>query len=157
MHLPVSKRSTWAFNYFRSDTHVMNRGQTDTAELGRDCAAIADPAASTECRRYLDSIAAQNAHGTATSLGGFRRLRSYPENRYKGAHAEFLGTEQMEPDRRGPAVNIYIMGHLFICVLLRGGRVADTAGVWDIVRRLRRGRRMVTTSGLVYLDFATGI
>jgi hypothetical protein len=48
-YVPVGKRSTWAFNYFRSDTHVMNRGQTDTAVLGRelglDCPAIADPGA----------------------------------------------------------------------------------------------------------------
>jgi hypothetical protein len=167
-YLPVGKRSTWALNYFRSDTHVMNRGQTDPAELGRelglDCSAIADPAASAECRRYLDSIAAQNAHGTATSLGGFRRLRSYPENRYKGAHVEFLGTELRWnlTDEVRP-FNIYIMKDIRTAIQIaffyEAGSVADSyGGVWDVVRQsYGTGVRMVTASGLVYrLDFATG-
>ncbi len=36
---------------------------------------------------------AENTFGTATQLGGFSRLRSYSQGRYKGAHTLFYGTE----------------------------------------------------------------
>lgn len=167
-YLPVGPRSTWAFNYFRSDTHVLNRGQTDPDALGRDlgldCAAVADEAKRAECRRYLDSLAAENANGTATSLGGYRRLRSYPEHRYRGAHIEFLGTElRWNLTDEVKPFDIYIMKDIRTAVQVaffyEAGSVADTyGGVWDVVRQsYGAGLRIVTASGLVYrLDLATG-
>ena len=167
-YLPVARRSTWAFNYFRSDTHVLNQGQTDPDALGRelglDCAAVQDEARRAECRRYLDSLAAENANGTATSLGGYRRLRSYPEHRYRGAHIEFFGTELRWnlTDEVRP-FDIYIMKDIRTAVQVaffyEAGSVADTyGGVWAIVRQsYGTGLRIVTASGLVYrLDVATG-
>lgn len=167
-YLPLGRRSTWAFNYFRSDTRVLSRGQTDTAVLGRelglDCAAVADEGKRAECRRYLDALAAENAHGTATSLGGYRRLRSYPEHRYRGAHIEFFGSEARWnlTDEVKP-FDIYIMKDIRTSVQIaffyEAGSVADTyGGVWSIVRQsYGTGLRMVTASGLVYrLDVATG-
>ncbi len=167
-YLPLGGRSTWAFNYFRSDTHVLNRGQTDPAELGRelglDCAAVSDDAKRAECRRYLDSLAGENANGTATSLGGYRRLRSFPEHRYRGAHIEFFGTEvRWNLTDEVKPFDIYIMRDIRTAVQLaffyEAGSVADTYGaVWDAVRQsYGAGLRVVTASGLVYrLDLATG-
>lgn len=167
-YLPVGARSTWAFNYFRSDTHVLSRGQTDPAELGRelglDCAAVPDDARRADCRRYLDSLASENANGTATSLGGYRRLRSYPEHRYRGAHIEFLGTElRWNLTDEVKPFDIYIMKDIRTAVQVaafyEAGSVADTyGGVWAIVRQsYGAGLRIVTASGLVYrLDLATG-
>lgn len=167
-YLPVGRRSTWAFNYFRSDTHVLNRGQTDPGEVGRelglDCAAIADAGKQAECRRFLDSRASENANGTASSLGGYRRLRSYPENRYRGAHIEFAATElRWNLTDEVKPFNIYIMKDIRTAIQIaffyEAGSVADTyGGVWDVVRQsYGSGLRMVTASGLVYrLDLATG-
>lgn len=167
-YLPLGRRSTWAFNYFRSDTFVLNRGQTDPDALGRelglDCAAVPDESRRAECRRYLDSLAAENANGTATSLGGYRRLRSYPEHRYRGAHIEFFGTEvRWNLTDEVKPFDIYIMRDIRTAVQVaffyEAGSVADTyGGVWSIVRQsYGSGLRIVTASGLVYrLDLAAG-
>lgn len=167
-YLPVGRRSTWAFNYFRSDTHVMSRGQTDPDALGRelglDCAAVADPGRRAECRRYLDTLAAENAHGSATGLGGYQRLRSYPVHRYRGAHAEFLGTElRWNLTDEVKPFNIYVLKDIRtavqIALFYEAGSVADAAGaLWAVARQsYGAGLRIVTASRLVYrLDLATG-
>ncbi|MDD5302917.1 MAG: hypothetical protein PHS14_07370 [Elusimicrobia bacterium] len=167
-YLPVGRRSTWAFNYFRSDAYVMSPGQTDPGELGRelglDCAAVADAARRAECLRYLDTRAAENAHGSATGLGGYQRLRSYPEHRYRGAHAEFFGTElRWNLTDEFKPFNIYVLKDIRtavqIALFYEAGSVADAAGaLWAAARQsYGAGLRIVTASGLVYrLDLATG-
>ncbi|MFI5345982.1 MAG: hypothetical protein ACHQ51_06375 [Elusimicrobiota bacterium] len=167
-YVPVGKRSTWAFNYFRSDTHVLNKGETDTATLSRqqglDCAAVTDDAKRAQCRRYLDAVAAQNSYGTASGLGGYQRLRSYPMERYKGAHAEFFGTElRWNLTDEVKPFDIYVMKDIRTAVQLalfyELGSVSDTfGGLWAIRRQSAGGGvRVVTASGLVYrLDLAGG-
>lgn len=167
-YAPLGKRSTWAFNYLRSDSVVLRRGLTDSAaiegEQGINCAGIADAKGRSDCRDYIATIAAQNTLGNATSLGGLRRLRSYNEGRYKGAHSEFFGseirwnlTDEIRP------FNIYIMKDIRTAIQLAFfyeiGSVAETRGaLWDIARQsYGAGARVVTASGLVYrLDIATG-
>lgn len=96
-YIPVGKRSTWAFNILRSDAHVSRTGQTDPAllqqDLGIDCAALTDPEQQRLCNQTIDNLIAENTYGTATTLGGFNRLRGLPQGRYKGAHTLFFGTE----------------------------------------------------------------
>jgi hypothetical protein len=164
--VPLGRRSTWAFNYLRSDAHVLRRGETDPAALerrqGLDCAALTDPDRARECRDYISVLAAQNARGTATQLGGFSRLRSYPEGRYKGAHAEFLGAElRWNLTDEVTPFDIYVMKDIRtavqVAVFYEIGTVSDGA-LWATTRSSAgTGLRIVTGSGLVYrLDLAGG-
>jgi hypothetical protein len=167
-YVPLGRRNTWAFNFLRSDAHVLREGLTDPAALEReqgfDCASIADPARRADCRDYVATLAAQNARGMATSLGGLRRLRSYSEGRYKGAHAEFFGTELRWnlTDEFRP-FDIYVMKDIRTAAQLaffyEAGSVADSRGeLWRIVRQsYGAGARIITASGLVYrFDLAHG-
>jgi hypothetical protein len=167
-YVPLGRRSTWAFNYLRSDAHVLRKGETDPAVLaqnqGLDCAAITDPQQRLQCEQVINSIIAANTYGTATALGGLNRLRSYPEGRYQGAHAEFLGTEirwNLTDEYR--PFNIGIMKDVRtafqVALFYEIGTVADQRSeLWNITRSsFGAGFRMVTASGLVYrIDLASG-
>lgn len=167
-YLPLGRRSTWAFNYLRSDAHVIGPGETDPAALARsqglDCAAVPDAGLQGQCLQYLATLAAQNGAGTATMLGGFNRLRSYPEGRFKGAHAEFLGSEiRWNLTDEVTPFDIYLVRDIRTAVQLAFfyeiGSVADSRGeLWRSSRySAGSGVRIVTASGLVYrLDGAFG-
>lgn len=167
-YLPVGRRSTWAFNFERSDARVIAPGTTDPAALARetglDCAAVPDPARREQCLGYVSALAAQNAYGTATMLGGFSRMRSYPSGRFKGAHSEFLGTELRWniTDEVRP-FDLYLIRDIRTAVqaalFYEMGSVADSRG--ELWRRWRRsagaGLRIITASGVVYrFDLAGG-
>lgn len=167
-YVPVGSRSTWAINYFRSDAHVLKEGDTDPAaveqELGLDCGSITDPEEQTQCNQFVESTVAENRYGTATALGGLSRLRSYSEGRYRGAHAQFLGTELRWnlTDEYKP-FNIYIMKDIRtavqIALFYEIGTVADRLGDLRSITRSSYGTgiRLVTASGIVYrFDLATG-
>jgi len=62
-------------------------------EIGIDCGALTDPEQQRQCNQVIDNMVAQNTYGTATTLGGFNRLRGLPQGRYQGAHTLFFGTE----------------------------------------------------------------
>ncbi|HWR72213.1 MAG TPA: hypothetical protein VN604_03505 [Nitrospirota bacterium] len=167
-YIPIGRRSTWAFNYLRSDAHVLRKGEADPNVIARnrglDCATITDPQQRLECEQVINSIIAANTYGTATSLGGLNRLRSYPEGRYQGAHTEFLGTEfRWNLTDESQPFNIGIMKDIRtafqIALFYEIGTVADQrSGLWDITRSTYGvGFRMVTASGLVYrIDLASG-
>ncbi len=168
VYVPIGGRSTWAFNYFRSDAYVFREGETDPAviegEQGLDCASITDPAEQTRCLQFIENTVAENRYGTASSLGGLSRLRSYSEGRFRGAHSEFLGTELRWnlTDEYKP-FDIYIMKDIRtavqVALFYEVGTVADRA---DDLRKITRssygaGMRLVTASGVVYrVDLATG-
>ncbi len=96
-YIPFGSRNTWAFNFLRSDAVVRQTGVTDPAQLqqslGLNCAAIPDPQQRAFCNEVIANMIAQNTYGTATGLGGFNRLRGYPQGRFQGAHTLFFGTE----------------------------------------------------------------
>ncbi len=96
-YLPIGKISTWAFNYFQSDAVVTRMGDTDFASvenrLGMNCASLPSAEERLWCEQTVNNTIAHNRYGTAASMGGPSRLRSYPEGRYKGAHTVFYGTE----------------------------------------------------------------
>ena len=167
-YLPLGRRSTWAFNYFRSDAHVLQQGETDPAAIadtqGLECGTIVDPVKQQKCRQYIDTIVAQNRYGSASSLGGLSRLRSYPLGRYSGAHAQFFGTEVRWnlTDEKTP-FNIFIVKDVRTAIQLAFfyelGTVADTESeLWSKTRSSYGvGCRIVTASGVVYrIDVAAG-
>jgi hypothetical protein len=166
LYLPVGEISTWVFNYFRSDAVVTRPGNTNEtairAELGFNCGA--DPACLTAEQEIVDLFVAQRKNGTATGLGGLNRLRSYPGNRFNGAHSEFFGmefrwnlTEEFTPfdyfvwkdTRTGVQFAFFA----------ETGTVAETEGqLWERSRNSYGvAIRMVTGSGSVYrFEVATG-
>ena len=160
-YVPIGRRSTWAFNYLRSDAFVTTQGETDPAKLeqqqGLNCGTIVDPEERTFCLQVIDNMIANNIHGTATSLGGFSRLRSYPQSRFKGAHTIFYGTEVRWnlTDETTP-FNIFIMKDVRTAVQLslfyETGSTADSRSeVGDIMRdSYGFGVRIVTASGVVF-------
>lgn len=156
-YVPIGRRSTWAFNYLRSDAVVTREGETDPAKLeqlqGLNCSTATDPAL---CLQVIDNMVANNKYGTATSLGGFSRLRSYAQGRYKGAHTEFYGTEVRWnlTDERTP-INIFILKDVRTAVQVAAfyelGSTADLRS--DLGKTMRDsygfGLRIVGASGVV--------
>jgi hypothetical protein len=167
-YLPIGRRSTWAFNVFRSDADVTERGETDPAvvadELGLDCASIDDAAQRELCFNLIDNVVADNTYGTASSLGGFNRLRSYAGGRYQGAHTLFFGTEARWnlTDEFTP-FDLYFMRDIRTAIQLSAfyeiGSVAERQS--DVGETTRSsygvGARVVTASGVVFrADVAYG-
>jgi hypothetical protein len=161
-YIPVGRRSTWAFNALRSDAVVTRQGETDKAKLqkqqGLNCS---DPALTQEqqnfCNEVIDNMVANNQYGTATSLGGFSRLRGYSQGRYKGAHTLFYGTELRWnfTDENTP-FDIFVMKDVRTSVqaalFYEAGSTADLRS--DLGKTWRDsygiGLRVVTASGVVF-------
>ena len=168
LYIPVGIRSTWAFNYFRSDAHVIHEGTTDYATLATDmdldCTLIVDLTKRSRCENVINNAIAANKYGTATSLGGRGRLRSYPEGRFKGAHTQFYGTEfRWNATGERKPFDIWFMKDirtaLQIAFFYERGSVADIRSDLghDEHESYGSGIRMITASGLVYrLDIAQG-
>lgn len=168
-YFPIGRRSTWAFNFLRSDAEVKRVGETDPIALqnlnGVNCA---DPALNTEeqqfCLDFINNAIAHNTYGTATGLGGFSRLRSYPQGRYSGAHTEFYGTEvRWNVTEENTPFDIFIMKDvrtsIQIAFFYEVGTTGDTRS--ELGKRWREsyglGLRMVTASGVVFRgDLAYG-
>jgi hypothetical protein len=167
-YVPLGRRSTWAFNFLRSDAIVTKQGETDPLKLqdqqGIICSTITDPAKRQLCDEVFYNMAQSNKYGTATQLGGFSRLRSYPQGRFKGAHTLFFGTEMRWnlTDERTP-YNIFIMKDVRtavqVAVFYETGSTADLRSeLGDIWRESYGfGLRVVTASGIVFRgDMAFG-
>jgi hypothetical protein len=168
-YVPLGRRSTWAFNYFRSDAHVDRQGVTNEFDIqeeqGVNCK---DPTLTVEqqaaCNEFIENIRDNNTYGTASSLGGLSRLRSYPSMRYKGAHTVFYGTEiRWNLTDEATPFDIFIMRDIRtswqIAIYSEIGSVADKrddlGDIWRASTGI--GLRMVTASGVVFrADVATG-
>jgi len=163
--LPLGRRSTWLFNYFRSDAHVVRQGTTDPAAVEEqqhlNCNTSTNPV---QCQQVRDNIIAANTYGTATGLGGTSRLRSYPEGRFTGAHTIFYGTEvRWNLTEEARPFDIFIAKDirtvLQVALFYELGSVADKRDdLGDIYRpSYGAGFRMVTASGIVFrADVASG-
>lgn len=168
-YLPMGTRNTWAFNYLRSDAIVRRMGETDPARIqdlmGVNCS---DPALTPQQQQYcVDAVnltIANNTYGTATSLGGFDRLRAYSQGRFRGAHTEFYGTEfRWNLTDEARPFDLFIMKDvrtsLQLAAFYEMGSTADLrANVGDTWRESHGlGLRMVTASGVVFrADVADG-
>ncbi len=96
--LPVGRRSTLVLNYFRADAHVTRMGETDFTAIevqqGVNCSdSSLTSVQQIQCTQVVNNTIANNIYGSVSSLGGWGRLRSYPDGRFSGAHAEFYGAE----------------------------------------------------------------
>jgi hypothetical protein len=160
-YIPLGRRSTWAFNFLRSDAVVRRQGETDPAKLqqeqGLNCSTVTDPVQQKFCTEVIDNQIANNKFGTATQLGGFSRLRGYPQGRYKGAHTEFYGTEVRWnlTDERTP-FNIFVMKDVRTSVQVSAFyEIGSTADLRSELGKIMRdaygfGVRVVTASGVVF-------
>ena len=166
-YIPIGRISTLALNYFRSDAIVTRTGDTDLASvesrLGCD-----DPSLTAEqrtrCQQVASNTVANNTYGTVGGIGGWSRLRSYPNDRFNGAHVLFYGaefrwnlTEEFQPFDIGIAKDIRTGVQL--AIFWETGTVADEkdklGNIWK--RSYGVGARMVTASGLVIRgDIASG-
>jgi len=160
--IPIGRRSTWAFNVLRSDAVVTRQGETDRTKLqdqqGLDCS---KPALTQEeqqfCIEFIDNMVANNTYGTATSLGGFSRLRGYSQSRYQSAHTLFYGTELRWnfTDENTP-FDIFVMRDIRTSVQAAlFYEVGSTADLRDDLGKIWResygiGLRVVTASGIVF-------
>ncbi len=170
-YIPFRRRDTLVLNLLRSDAFVSRQGETDPAalqqQLGLNCADPAlSPAEQQSCNELIATTIAHNTFGTATSLGGFSRLRSYPQGRFKGAHTLFFGAEYRWnlTDERTP-FDIFVMKGIRTSIqvaffyetgvtsdarddLHNRGSMRDSYGV---------GFRIVSGSGVVFrADVANG-
>lgn len=160
-YIPIGRRSTWAFNFLRSDAIVRRQGVTDRAQLeqqqGLNCNSIVDPVQRNFCNEVIDNMIANNTYGTATSLGGFSRLRSYPQGRFKGANTLFYGTEiRWNLTDESTPYDIIIMKDVRTSVQVAAfyetGSVADSQSQLGKIMRdsYGLGLRIVTASGIVF-------
>lgn len=162
-YVPFGRRNTLALNTMRSDAVVTRQGETDPAQLqldtGLNCASLADPAQKKYCDQVIANTIANNTYGTATSLGGFNRLRSYPQSRYTGAHTQFFGAEfRWNLTEEKTPFDIFVMKDVRTSIQLalfyETGVTSDTRGDLSAISNYRDtygiGLRVVTASGVVF-------
>ena len=112
----------------------------------------------------MNNAVANNTFGTASSLGGFSRLRGYPNMRYQGAHTEFYGSEiRWNLTDESTPYDIFVMRDVrtswqiafFYEVGTVGESRSDLGDFWRSSGGI--GLRMVTASGVVFrADLAVG-
>jgi hypothetical protein len=166
-YIPFRERDTLALNYFQADTNVKSAGETDpviiASDLGLDCS-TGTAQAQADCLSYVNNTVAQNAYGSVGALGGLSRLRSYPESRFSGSHARFVGAEYRWNIIEGSnAFDFWIAKDVRTTIQLAAfyerGAISDNKDeLWDVMRdSYGIGARLVTKSGLVFrADLATG-
>lgn len=166
-YLPVNQGDTIAFNYYRSDAFVRSRGLLDAeairSDLGTQCDPLDTACLDAEAQR-VQNILDERRYGSATSLGGNDRLRSYPDGRFSGAHMSFVGVEfRTNFVQETTPFDYFIWKDVRTGVQLalfgEVGTVAEsTAALWDETRTSYGiGARLITASGSVYrADWATG-
>ena len=160
--IPHGRRSTWAFNLFRSDAVVTKKGETSLTALqnesGLQCSLIDDPVKQGQCNDVFVNMAAENRYGTATQLGGFSRLRGYPQGRFKGAHTQFFGTEfRWNLNEEETPFDLFVMKDvrtlLQVAMFYESGVSSDMqSDLWkrkNMRHTVGTGFRIVTASGTV--------
>jgi len=163
-YVPLGRRNTLALNLLRSDAFVTRQGETDPAALQQQLNLTCG--GNPQCNDLIATTIANNKFGTATTLGGFNRLRSYPQGRFKGAHTLFLGGEFRWnlTDERTP-FNIFVMKDIRtsvqVALFYETGVTSDERSDLTTRNNMRDsyglGLRMVTASGVVFRgDLAHG-
>ena len=169
-YIPVLSYSTLALNYFRSDAHVERKGE-DNLDVLRKNSGITCPdendiqsACYTSRENLVRDTYFRNTKGTATSLGGNSRLRSFPEGRYSGAFSEFYATELRWnlTDERTPYDFFFtrdLRTGIQLATFYETGSVAESRS--DLFKLSKSsyglGIRLVTASGFIYrIDVSNG-
>ncbi len=163
-YIPVFNQSTLALHYQRSDAYITREGEVDfnavAAELGYDCSLGCSSAIENEIHNRM----AYNRYGNATSLGGEGALRSYPGDRFTGAHSQLLGAElRFNFSAEREPIDIFFMKDirtgLQLAVFHEVATVTDLRReLWDTTRSSSGvGLRLIMGSGFVYrFDYASG-
>lgn len=167
---PTRKWDTLVFNLFGSHAFVTREGETDydtvRANNGLNCSPIPGPdrdaCLKTEASQ-ISQIVAHRKYGTATSLGGTQRLRSFTNYRYYASKVLFYGVEYRWnlTDEVTP-FNIYIAKGIRtgvqLAVFAERGSVSD--GYRDLIDKGRNsygvGFRVVLSGVVIRFDAATG-
>ena len=164
-YIPVLSYSTLAFNWYRAGATIRKQGNTNLDYLisqeNATCFANCDSAT---IEVLAKNRQATNKYGSAGSLGGTERLRSYVGGRFSGAHVESRGVEfRWNLSDEKMAFDWYFIKDIRtgfqIAFFYEEGTVADkTSDLWNEKRTsVGIGTRLVTGSGFVYrLDYATG-
>ena len=164
-YIPVLSYSTVAFNWYRAGATVRKEGNTNLdyliAKENATCFANCDTAT---IEVLAKNRQATNKYGSAGSLGGTERLRSFVGGRFSGAHIESRGVEfRWNLSDEKTAFDWYFIKDIRtgfqIAFFYEEGTVADkTSDLWNEKRTsVGLGTRLVTGSGFVYrLDYATG-
>lgn len=164
---PMRNSDTLVLNYFQSDAHVGEQGNTNPVdiqnEVGLSCAPDDSNCLQTE-QEIITLLVDQRSNGTSSQLGGIERLRSYPQGRYQGGHSAFAGAEY----RWNLTSEATPFNYLFwkdvrtgkqIAVFAEAGSVSEKASdLWDKQEySVGAGFRLLSASGNVYrADIAYG-
>lgn len=165
-YVPLLTNSTFVLNYFQSDAFVMSEGETDRTVI--ETKFLPCEAGDSDCEdareQSIDQTVAANKYGSATSLGGLSRLRSFTNLRFRGSHTRFYGGEfRWNLTDEQTEFDILFMKDLRtsfqVAFFHEAGTIADD--VSDLFEEVRHstgvGFRVVMGSGLVYrLEYATG-
>ena len=166
-YIPMFKTDTLVLNYYQSDAHVREKGNTISTdiqqELGLNCGSSDTECLQTE-QELVDIIINQRTNGTASSLGGKERLRSYPQDRFQGGHSAFVGVEYRWNFKQEVAPFNYLFWKdvrtgLQLAFFAEMGTVSETSSdLWKETRySYGSGLRLVAASGAVYrADLAYG-
>ncbi len=167
MYLPMSVTDTLVLNYFQSDAHVTKKGNTNPADIRAELGLNCDPL-DTEClqseQKLVDVFTNHRINGTSANLGGKDRLRSYPQDRFKGGHSAFLGVEYRWNFKQEVAPFNYLFWKdvrtgLQVAFFGELGSVSEkSSDLWNETRySYGAGIRLVAASGAVYrADIANG-
>lgn len=164
-YFPFRERDTLAINFFKSDALVTKSSTKSKSDIeGRidfDCQGDFD-CESLE-QRVLDQSVAANKHGTATSIGGTQRLRSFANDRYFAGHSMFYGIEyRMNLNDERKPFDFYIAKGirtgLQLAFFAEQGSVAESAGdLFDTVKTsFGVGFRIVLTGVIIRADLSSG-
>ncbi len=168
---PMRRWDTLAFNLFHSRAHVTREGLTDYTLLqqrhGLNCSQYPPGSSYEACVRtenkFLTGLLANNRYGTASSLGGTQRLRSYDNGRFYAGQALFYGVEYRWnlTDERTPFDIIIAKGvrtGIQLAAFWERGMVADHfSDLWqDGVNSYGIGARLVLSGVIIRFDLADG-
>ena len=160
--------STLAFNWFRSGAVIRKKGNTNLTELKEKYTDKCDGSCSSTENQAAEDQAkvdqTNNEYGTAGSLGGASRLRSYAGGRFSGAQVEFRAAEfRWNLTDENKPFDLYFIRDVRTGIQLaffyEEGSVANKADqLWNEKRTsLGAGVRLITSSGFVYrFDMASG-
>jgi len=167
-YIPFRKRDTLAFNLFYSNAYITKSVNVSKAELqGKRGFQCEIGAAGDACReaedRAFDQRISSNRYGTATSLGGTQRLRSFANNRYYAGNSIFYGVEyRLELNDQVTPFDFYVAKGtrtgLQIAFFAEQGSVAESSGdLFDTIKTSYGvGFRVVLTGVILRADYSNG-
>ena len=170
-YVPFRERDTLALNLFASEAHVTREASTDFAALqqrvGLGCSRLPAGPEQDQCtaaeKDYLDQLILSNKYGTATSLGGTQRLRSFDGGRFYAGHSVSYGLEYRLnlTDERTPFDIVIAKGvrtGMQLAFFAEQGTVFDTWHDWwrEWKTSYGVGFRLVLSGIIIRADVANG-